>query len=273
VKDLLAALEHAIPAKRWLIALDRDGTLVPYASRPEDARVSPELSALMDELVEVPGCNVAIVSARSLGQLNGDFDGRKLILAGNYGLEVQFTDGSLVVQKSAQLVVPYLKQIRDDLSDLLGLNNGIILEDHGYSLCLHLRSATAGDERTVHDVVAGMVSEYPQVQFRRLPTSYEMLPSAPWDKGRALSFIDSQLSKRGEEQEQEQEQEQDWFYFFAGDTEADTPAFLWVAEHQGISVRVGGNGSLGARFHLAQPTDLHAMLKFLVKHRARPSLA
>jgi trehalose 6-phosphate phosphatase len=263
MSDLLRSLQAALPAARWLIALDRDGTLVPYAARPEDARVDEHLTKITSALAQQPGFHIAVISARSVAQLRGDFDGQGIILAGNYGMEVRFPDGRQVVQPHALRAVPYLKLVRDQLATILDLESGVILEDHGYSLCLHWHQVPLSRRDEVHMAIQALSQDFSQVRFRALPTSYEVVPNIPWDKGLALSFLDANISTGGVEP----------LYFYAGDTDADVPAFEWVNERGGISVRVGGSTALGAKFHLLHPEDLQAVLKQLANKRAELSAA
>jgi alpha,alpha-trehalose-phosphate synthase [UDP-forming]/trehalose-phosphatase len=46
------------------VLLDLDGTLIPFAERPEDARPSPEQLQLLEELAGLPGVGLAVVSGR-----------------------------------------------------------------------------------------------------------------------------------------------------------------------------------------------------------------
>jgi trehalose 6-phosphate phosphatase len=257
LSDVLRAIDEALQVDDWLIALDRDGTLVPYANRPEEAVVTDELKSLIADLCARPGIKVAIISARSSAQLKGDFDGAGAILAGNYGMEVLLADGTECIQPYALNAVPDLKEVRDELSEKLDLENGSILEDHGYSLCLHWHNVPISRRDEVHAAVLSTADSFPQLKFRRLPTSYEVLPNIPWDKGFGMSFIDSNISANEEH-----------VRFFAGDTESDTPAFEYVNDRGGISVRVGNDGELlRARFNLDSPQALHEVLEYIARRR------
>lgn len=262
--DILREFDSALAgATRWFIALDRDGTLVPYAPRPEMALVDAELEELMTELVACDQLHVAVLSARSVAQLRGDFRQKRLILAGNYGMEVRFPDGRMAIHPEALRAVPYLKLVRDELASVLDLNGGIILEDHGYSLCLHWQQVPISLRTELHNAVTAIADDFPRVHFRRLVSSYEVLPNIPWDKGLAMAFIDANLPAEDSSR----------FYFYAGDTEADAPAFQWVDSQGGISVRVGGEDSLGARFHVREPRELRQALRYLISQRRERSAA
>jgi trehalose 6-phosphate phosphatase len=254
----MSAIDDALKKDRWLIALDRDGTIVPYASRPEEAIVDDKLHGLISDLSTCPGVDVAIISARSSAQLKGDFDGAGVILAGNYGMEVLFPDGRECIQPHAIGAVASLKGARDELFQRVDADSGAILEDHGYSLCLHWHKVPLSRRDELHQAVLSIADHFVDLKFRRLPTSYEVLPSIPWDKGFGLSYIASTLSGPPENR----------LVFFAGDTEADSPAFTWTNEQGGISIRVGHGENLGAIYRVDRPQDLLDMLEYIVKRRS-----
>lgn len=263
MKDLFHALDTAVQAPRVLIALDRDGTLVPYAPRPELAVMHEDLANLVCKVSQQPGVDVAVISARSIAQLQGDFGNTDLILAGNYGLEILFPDTRLCVHDGARKAVSTLKTVRDTLAGRINLRSGIILEDHGYSLCLHFQALPDQARKQLRQSVEEMIDEFPQARFRRLATSYEVLPPINWDKGLALDFIVSKIPADGQKR----------FYFYAGDSEGDLPAFDWIAAHGGISVRIGGSGSLGAQFHLPSTDHLRDILQHILEQRSQTSAA
>jgi trehalose 6-phosphate phosphatase len=257
LSSIFHAIDDALTKGNWLIALDRDGTIVPYADRPEEARVDESLKNLIADLCALQGVTVAIISARSAAQLKGDFDGSGAILAGNYGLEVLFPDGTECIQPHALNAVPLLKTVRDDLSEKLDLDDGPILEDHGYSLCLHWQNVPIAQRDNLHAAVVSIADRFPDLIFRRLPSSYEVLPNIPWDKGSGLSFIASNAPGHTEER----------MHFFAGDTMADSPGFVWTNERAGISIRIGAGDNLGARFRLDTPAELHEVLEYIARRR------
>ena len=68
VDRILQSLEAVLQNRKLFIGLDRDGTLVPYSDRPEEARVDAELYALLSDLSKLPAVRVGIISARSIAQ-------------------------------------------------------------------------------------------------------------------------------------------------------------------------------------------------------------
>lgn len=255
MNSVYQALDEFSESSRCLIALDRDGTIVPYSASPEQARATIELRQLLSRVAMLPGLCLAIISARSVAQLRSDVDGDRIILAGNYGVEIMLQDGRMIVEPQAIAAVPSLKELRDNLFVAVGKYRGLILEDHGYSLCLHWHLVSASEIDNVHEAVRQIADQYPQLQAVARATSYEFLPGFRWNKGYALSLIESFLP------------ESETSFLFAGDTDADTPAFDWINQRHGLSIRVGECDNLGAQFRVSTPAQLHALLSYFVDRR------
>jgi len=132
------------------------------------------------------------------------------------------------------------------------------LEDHGYSLCLHVPRLSAEQRLAVRRKVQQLAEHFPLLRWREQPTSMEILPAGKFDKGTALQRLVACLAPG----------ERGHVVFYAGDSDADIPAFSWTKSNGGISVRVGGNDSLGAMFHLPTPEALLSVLRKLLKSRS-----
>ena len=255
MSDILTALNNVSKAPECLIAFDRDGTLVPYAETPEKALATPKVKRLLTDLAALDGVQVALISARSVAQLQGDTKSAPIILAGNYGLEILFPSGKRIIEPRAAAAVPALKQLRDALFSSLVMCRGIILEDHGYSLCLHWHLVSLADRELLHEQVKTVSSDFSAVEVVERPTSYEFLPAFKWSKSDALDLINSNLEVVPVE------------YFYAGDTEADISAFEWVNQHKGITIRVGEDDNLCAQFRVPTPDALYDVVEYVIRRR------
>lgn len=85
----LVLLDSYRRAKKRLLFLDYDGTLVPFSSTPELAVPSPSLLCLLRELGSVAGNNVYVISGRSSQWLEKYFGSLPLHLIAEHGAKVK----------------------------------------------------------------------------------------------------------------------------------------------------------------------------------------
>src|SRR5687767_13398281 len=86
-KDLLAGAA---------LFLDFDGTLVDLAASPGAISVPPTLGPMLQRMLERMEGRVAIISGRSIDDLQRHLDCRGVALSGSHGLELRFADGRSV---------------------------------------------------------------------------------------------------------------------------------------------------------------------------------
>lgn len=254
--DGLEAVLHSLASELRrgpvLLGLDRDGTLVAIADRPEEAKMEPCVADVVQTLAKRSDVTVAIVSARSNALLQRDLPFDDIIFAGNYGLEIRYPNGKETVQEAAAASIPNLHSVRGLLAEFTAPGINAILEDHGYSLCLHWHTMPPESRQNLHSTMASLPVRYPDLTFRTLTTSYEVLPKLEWSKGRALETIARQVDgDRGPLKG----------FIFIGDSDADEPAFAWVNERQGVSIRVASaGGSTLSTFQVSDTKDVRRLL-------------
>lgn len=117
--------------------LDLDGTLAPISPRPEDVQPDIERTELLRRLSLALGGRLAVVSGRSLADVDRILGGAVAALAGVHGLELRFPDRRL--WRSAPS--PSLVDARDTLASLVARWPGIRIEDKTLSLAAHYRAA------------------------------------------------------------------------------------------------------------------------------------
>lgn len=86
--------EHtpALAPRPISLLLDVDGTLLEFASHPDSVLVSRPLIALLDELFELLGTSLALVSGRSIASLNRLFLPFAPTAVGLHGLELRLSE-------------------------------------------------------------------------------------------------------------------------------------------------------------------------------------
>ncbi len=252
----LAELTLMVPAgKQLFLIFDRDGTLVPIADSPALAVLEPELIEILNNFVSLKNDRVAVVSARGLNSLQSEFDSKRIILAGNYGLEISFPSGKTFIHPEAEAVLPNLRLIRDDLQELLSNHSSLLLDDHKYSYCMHFHKLAINKRNSLHQRIEKLEQMHSKLHFRRLPTSYEILPPCKWDKSFALDKIAAEM----------QDKSNNTFHIAFGDSVADDPMFNWVKHRSGISFNVGYRSNTQANVRLGSPKELHKLLESLLK--------
>ena len=133
VGDLISNLQRDKtfkPLKPVLLMLDYDGTLVPFAARPEQAVPSQEVLEVLECLLRHKHFKVAVISGRSLVQLDRLLPLPGLILSALHGSVIKYPGDKaemLIEAVEEWLARKEIKELRDYLqSD--GLPKGFWLE-------------------------------------------------------------------------------------------------------------------------------------------------
>jgi trehalose 6-phosphate phosphatase len=122
----------------WAVFLDVDGTLIEFAPTPDTVHVSPELPLLLEKVRRRFQGALALVSGRSLADLDALFQPFRFPAAGIHGVERRDAAGEL---HWMGLTPQQLQQARKFLSDFVAEHPGLLLEDKGRSLAVHFRLA------------------------------------------------------------------------------------------------------------------------------------
>jgi trehalose 6-phosphate phosphatase len=123
--------------------LDFDGTLVELADTPSAIRVSPSLEPLLRRLGERLQGRLALVSGRSIADLEQHLSCSGLAVSGSHGLELRLRDGSHVPLG----VVHDLGDARERVARLAAEAPGLLVEDKPFGLAVHYRQAPEHEER------------------------------------------------------------------------------------------------------------------------------
>lgn len=117
--------------------LDLDGTLAPIVERPQDVGPDPRRSGLLDRLAEGLDGRLAVVSGRSLDDIDRILEGKVMCVSAIHGL----------VRRDARGVVgeapphPGIAPARKALNDFAAGDPRLIVEDKSLSLTIHYRLA------------------------------------------------------------------------------------------------------------------------------------
>jgi trehalose 6-phosphate phosphatase len=220
-------------AADWAFFLDIDGTLLDFAARPHEVKVEAGLLELLDRLRAAAGGALALVSGRSVEDIDKLFAPLVLPAAGQHGTERRGAAGT--VRRHAP-PVERLGRAAADLVRLTAAHTGLVLENKGMTLALHYRLAPALRalaEREMRAVAAALGDAF-ELQSGKFVV--EVKPSGK-DKGSAIAEFAAEPPFAGRRP------------VFIGDDLTDEPGFDLVNRMGGHSLKVGP-GITRARWHL-----------------------
>jgi len=244
---------HPLPAPRpeWAYFFDIDGTLVDIADAPGGAGPDLAIQQLIVGLYQAAGRAVALISGRSIADIDRLVPGLRLPAAGQHGIERRDAAGRVSRHVPPS---PQLDAVRRGLAAALARHPGLLLEDKGLSLALHYRRAPrlAGyAHRLVRTLLAGNGGTYCVQGGKRV---VEIKPAGK-DKGVAVLEFMQEEPFRGR------------IPVFVGDDSTDEHAFVTVNRLHGHSVKVGP-GRTVARWRLR---DVRAVRAWLEHGAAEPA--
>ena len=205
-----------------LLALDFDGTLAPIVPQPDDARMVPAARAVMEQLLKRTDTDVAVVSGRSLPDLQRRCDMPGLYYAGNHGLQIA-GPGVHETRAEALALLPRVRAFAERLQRALASRPGVYLEDKQLSLSVHYRPVddAAEQQRIVALVEAAYQAQPEGVRLTYGKKVVEVRPDIDWNKGDAtLYLLESVQAARNSEV----------FAIFIGDDLTDEDAFRVLRE-------------------------------------------
>jgi len=174
----------------WLF-LDYDGTLADFAPTPEVIRTDPRIISLLDQLVSIPTIRVTVLSGRRLRDLRLLLPIRGLFLAGTYGLELQDEMGETINRVEDGQLQLALEMIKPQWEHIIHGREGFFLEDKGWTLALHARSANDDEAEQVLSEAQQTTRQRFFARHFRILGGHKFLELAPSlaSKGDAVSYL------------------------------------------------------------------------------------
>lgn len=240
---LVRALEPPAPLALGSLALflDLDGTLAPIAPRPDAVTHDPRRSHLLERLSVALEGRLAIVSGRSLADIDRILAGAHPVVSAVHGLIIRTAEGV-----ATSTVDPRrLDRARQVLRAFAAGDPGLLVEDKEISLALHYRLSPAREGEAVA-LVEGLAAELGW-EFQPGRAVAELRPPGP-DKGDSVRRLMEMAPFTGA------------MPVFVGDDVTDEDGFRGAAELGGFGVIVGERSSKRASYRLA---DVEAVLSWL----------
>jgi trehalose 6-phosphate phosphatase len=237
-----------VPAAHWALFLDIDGTLLTHAETPDAVYVDDALRRLLERLHARSDGALALVSGRSIDDVDALFAPLVLPVAGQHGVEWRDAAGRV-----HRLPFPeeHLRQVAQRFAAFKARHPGIVFEDKGHNLALHYRLAPQL-EREVRTLVEHAVADLgADFELQAGKMVCELKPGGH-DKGTAIASFMSAAPFAGRTP------------VFIGDDLTDEYGFATVQRLGGHAVKVGA-GESAADWRLPDVEAVRAWLASAVK--------
>jgi trehalose 6-phosphate phosphatase len=231
--------------KPLALFLDVDGTLLEIAATPDRVRVPASLrNTLQLSFAREQGA-LALLSGRSLEELDELFAPNQFPASGKHGLEVRLPSG--VVMRPA-IDPAMLDNARRRLSNLQDAHRGLLFEDKGMALAMHFRQAPRL-ERDVEQAMDKLAAELDgEFVLQKGKCVVELMPRG-FSGRSAIDLFMSQREFAGRTP------------VFVSDDPIDEIGFEAVNEMGGHTIRVGKLEETAARYRFSTVSTVVAWLR------------
>ncbi|OAF11424.1 trehalose-phosphatase [Bradyrhizobium centrolobii] len=228
--------------------LDIDGTLLDLMPTPREVWVPPGLSDTLNRLAERTSGALALVSGRSLNDIDLIFAPDVYRAVAGHGAEMRLS----VDNEADDVHAPPLdKELKRRLAAIAKLSPGILLEDKGYSLALHYRLAPQA-EKAIYESVSLIRADLPNAPIEVLPGKF------------VCEIKHSGFTKAsGVRELMKHEPFKDRRPIFIGDDVTDETVFAIMPDMNGLAFSVGRR-AIGVNGHFDAPSDVREFLARLL---------
>jgi len=236
----------------FAVLLDIDGTLLDLAPTPREVWVPPDLSKTLNRLLDKTSGAVALVSGRSLNDIDLIFAPEQFPAVGGHGAEMRLESDSEAVATHAP---PMDKELKRRLAAIAKLSPGILLEDKGYSLALHYRLAPHA-EKAIYAAVSLIRADLPNAPIEVMPGKCVCeIKHSGFNKASGVIELMTHDPFKGRRP------------IFIGDDVTDESVFAIMPELRGLAFSVGRRAK-GVVSHFDEPRDVRQWLARLVDDNA-----
>src|SRR6266705_3252601 len=251
-KAAAAPSELARRLDQCAILLDIDGTLLDLAPTPREVWVPPGLAKTLNGLLDKTADALALVSGRSLNDIDLIFAPEQYPAVGGHGAEMRVAADSEAVATHAP---PMDKELKRRLAAIAKLSPGILLEDKGYSLALHYRLAPHA-EKAIYEAVSLIRADLPHAPIEVLPgKSVCEIKHSGFTKATGVLELMTNEPFKGRRP------------IFIGDDVTDEAVFGIMPDLGGLAFSVGRRAT-GVADHFDEPRDVRDWLAHLLDDEA-----
>lgn len=237
-----------LPGGRLSLFLDMDGVLAPLAATPDAVLADPRRTDVIGRLVQALDGRVAIISGRTLAEIDRITGQASLAAAGVHGLVRRRADGSHIGLEASSGIAPAAQAIEAFAAD----RTGLLIENKGLAVGVHYRQDPESESAVL--ALAEELAGRFDLSIQRGVFVVELkTPGA--DKGAAVSAFMAEPPFAGS------------VPIMIGDDLTDEDGFIAATALGGFGIRVGTVRSTAARYGLENPD---AVLEWLERISARP---
>jgi trehalose 6-phosphate phosphatase len=234
------------------LLLDIDGTLLDLAPTPREVWVPPGLADSLGRLLTRTSGALALVSGRSLNDIDLIFAPEQFPAVGGHGAEMRLSTDSEAVATHAP---PMDKELKRRLAAIAKLSPGILLEDKGYSLALHYRLAPEA-EKAIYEAVSLIRADLPNAPIEVLPGKCVCeIKHSGFNKASGVVELMTHEPFKGRRP------------IFIGDDVTDESVFAIMPGFGGLAFSVGRHAH-GVAGHFNEPRDVRDWLAHLLNDDA-----
>ena len=230
------------------ILLDIDGTLLELMPTPREVWVPPGLTKTLNRLLVRTNGALAMVSGRSLNDIDLIFAPDQYPAVGGHGAEMRIDPDNESVASHAP---PMDKELKRRLAAIAKLSPGILLEDKGYSLALHYRLAPHA-EKAIYAAVSLIRADLPNAPIEVLPGKCVCeIKHSGFTKATGVRELMLHEPFKGRRP------------LFIGDDVTDETVFGIMPDYDGLAFSVGRRAK-GVAGHFDSPSDVREFLAHLL---------
>jgi trehalose 6-phosphate phosphatase len=239
------------PLDQAALLLDIDGTLLDLAPTPREVWVPPGLSDALSGLLMRTSGALALVSGRSLNDIDLIFAPEQFPAVGGHGAEMRLSTDNEAVATHAP---PMDKELKRRLAAIAKLSPGILLEDKGYSLALHYRLAPHA-EKAIYEAVSLIRADLPNAPIEVLPGKCVCeIKHSGFTKATGVIELMTHEPFKGRRP------------IFIGDDVTDESVFAIMPDFGGLAFSVGRRAH-GVAGHFDEPRDVRQWLAQLLEDK------
>lgn len=241
-RETTAVHAAPLPTQPWCLFLDVDGTLLELADSPMGVAVDPALLPLLERLRQAAGGALALVSGRTIENLDQLLGCRNVPAAGLHGCERRDASGRLHI---ADIAREQLSEVREGLQRLVARHPGLLLEDKGAGLALHFLKARELEHELRAEVALLAAPLVPRFTVLGGHAVLEVKPAAHTKDSAVMAFM-AEPPFLGR------------LPIFIGDDQTDYDGFAAVRRFDGLAIAVGPR--VKSEWWLPGPPEVHHWL-------------